>query len=285
MVHKNDMTQWNEIGCQRGCAEHATKSVTVKLGRPHGYADLTSIPERFAQRFTIDVWDTEKTPVDGGPYCPARDAVSETILSHGIWEPQETAVLMMAIEAIGPERCLFVDYGSQLGWFSTLAARMGAAVLPVEADPDCVHLAERNILRNQSPEAATMLHDERVTPDSKPWAVSDLLSDASVVAKIDIEGAEVDAVRMMQEWIDAGRVKYMLIEISPVFNDTYPDLVIGLVENGFIPYKLPPKQSPPIQIDSLEALRPFGVRGTYAEIKREVASWHQRDLLFVHGGL
>lgn len=280
--HPRDMSFWTEIGCQRGCGFHVATTKNIVLGAPHGYHDLTGIPRRFAQEFEIEVWDTSITPVDGGPYCPARDAVSETILSHGIWEPAETAVLLCCFET-APQG-LFIDFGSQVGWFSTIAARQGMNVIALDADPECVNLSYQNLYNNAPVLTSVGAHWERLGPDVAPFGLNDEPR-LTTIAKIDVEGAERWAIRKLQPLIDERWVTHILIEISPVFNDSYPDLVVGLLRDGYQAYGLPLKRNPPHMIAALEDLIPWHIKGSHSEIRSEVASWHQRDVLFVLGGI
>jgi len=282
MPHKNDMTHWNHIGCQRGCEAHAARPVRVDLSKPHGYGDLTPIPSRFGYQFDLDVWDTSITPVDGGPYCPARDAVSETILSHGIWEPQETAIMLMCFEALPGG--LFIDIGSQLGWFSSIAALSSMTVIALDADPDCVELTHRNLVHNVQMLGSIGAYNERLGPDVEPFAVNEH-PDLPTVVKIDVEGAEVDAIRKIQPLIDDGWVKYMLIEISPVFNDTYGDLINDLVKQDYVPYMLPPKRTPPVVLNRLMDLEGYELPHEPRDIARYIEGLHQADLFFALGGL
>ena len=268
------MTDWSEIGCQRGCAEHPTRIVDIHLGGPTPYHDYTPIPNRFACEFQMEVWDTDQMPVDDNPlWCPAHDAVSETILALGVWEPQNTTVLMLAWEAVGDD-CVFLDIGMQLGWFSQVAGALSTASVGVEADPIVVELLERRDL--------TVVH-ERIEAG---WHLGGELSgDARMVVKIDIEGAEEHAVAGLAEFIDAGQVPFILMEVSPVFNDSYPELVTSLMDRGYHAYNMPPKQIPPVKIDQLTDLLPYRLVGDFGEVWDEVASWDQRDVLFVMDGV
>ena len=268
------MTEWDEIGCRRGCAEHPTRVVDVKLGGPTAYKDLTPIPERFACEFQIEVWDTDQMPVDVDPlWCPAHDAVSETILSLGVWEPQNTTVLMLAWEAVG-DSCVFLDIGMQLGWFSQVAGALGTAAVGVEADPTVVGLLENQDL--------PVIH-ERIGPG---WFLGgELVGGAQVVVKIDIEGAEEHAVNGLMPLIVDGLVPFIMMEVSPCFNDSYPHLVAELIIRGYEAYRMPPKRNPPVVIDQLADLIPYRLDGNVDEVMATVASWHQEDLFFALGGI
>lgn len=76
-----------------------------------------------------------------------------------------------------------------------------------------------------------------------------------------------------------GLVASMLIEVSPVFDGYYPDMVVDLIGAGYDEFVMPPKRYPPTQIRSLADFPPL--TGTVGEIRRTVAGWHQEDVLFV----
>lgn len=282
MPRANDMTHWPEIACQRGCAEHPTKIVPIHLGGPTRYRDLTPIPNRFAMDFEIMVWDTDRTPVDGGAYCPARDAVSETIISHGVWEPRETVVMMLLWEAI--ERCVFFDFGAQIGWFSTIAEMRGVPTHAWEADSATANVLARNLAQSSIAtftQQTSVIHRDRITTALDPLNPSQ--SHAPIVAKIDVEGAERDVIRILEAPIALGLVEALLMEVSPVFNDSYPDLVADLIDRGYEAYLMPPKHHPPHRLDSLADLAPEHI--SRIGVREVVASWHQEDVLFVQGGV
>lgn len=279
MPHPNDMTYWPEIGCKRGCAEHAVTAASVSLGGPTGYRDLTDIPQRFARDFVIAVWDTDKTPVDGGPYCPARDAVSETILSHGIWEPAETTVMLLCFEATPGG--LFIDFGCQLGWFSTLAAMSGMNVIALDADPHCVDLTNHNLVSHVPLLGSVGAHLERLGPDVEPFAVDETIP-VPIVVKIDVEGAERYALRKIASLIEARMVDYILIEMSPVFNDSYSGIAERLMDDGFVGYEMPAKRNPPHQLQRLDDLKRWQLTDDDID---NIPNWHQKDVLWARGGI
>lgn len=70
-------------------------------------------------------------------------------------------------------------------------------------------------------------------PTDEPWRV----------VKIDLEGAEDEALRVLAPVIAAGAIEHMLIEVSPVFRgvEHYAGLVRGLMDAGYVVYRLPPK--------------------------------------------
>lgn len=270
--HANDMTAWPTIACQRGCHQHVSRHVDVDLAGEHGYRDLPQIPERLATQFSLWVWDPEVHPVGPGDYCPARDAVSETIVSHRIWEPRETALTLDVLH----DGDLFLDLGCQIGWYSVLAATIGAQVVAVDAELANLQLAARSLAEVHDA-ARHKTQMVRIAAQSEPFPVRRYR-----LVKIDIEGAEADAVRMLGPAIDAGTVDHLMLEVSPVFTSGdayhYPRLLASLAASGFELYELPPKQHHP---------RPFTTAREYLESMRldarpgwqdEVAAWHQADV-------
>lgn len=275
MNHPNNMTAWDEIRCQRGHDEHRSLMASVSLGGPTGYHDLTSIPLDLRVDFHMLVWDPARHPVDGGPYCPAHDVVSETIDNIGCWEPRETTMMLRAFGAPGRH---FVDFGSQIGWYSMIAACRGQHVHAFEADAANSELMLQSLKFNGFADVDFI---RGRVGSSTPTL--DVLDAPISVAKIDLEGAEDQAVRVLGPNLDAGNVEAMMIEISPCFDDYYPALVRDLMDRGFRAFKLPPKHDPPYEIDGTPAsLARWELTG---DVEVQVASWHQEDVWFVREDL
>jgi hypothetical protein len=272
------MSTWDEIACQRGHTTHATRQVTVDLSQPHGYGDYPQVPARLARAFEMFVYPPDVYGVDGGPYCPAFDAVSETIISHGIWEPRETILTLTVCESAIEEHSFLLDFGAQLGWFSLLAASCGVHALAFDADAVNVETLKRSAALNPWGEHIVCPPAERIGPESPqfvPGAPGPIR-----LAKIDVEGAEDHVIRSLWPSIEAGNVDHLLIEISPVFADYYPDLVASLIDAGYEAYLLPPKQSPPLLLDDPEHdLAPFRLDTMRAHrLRQTVSEWHQEDV-------
>lgn len=208
--------------------------------------------------------------------CPAHDAVSETIVGLRVWEPRETTLTLQVCSSAEPGQVM-VDFGSQVGWFSLLAASCGMAVHAFDADAADVEILRTSAAINDWGERV-LVDQYRVGPESEPWEPQPIR-----FAKIDIEGAEDQAVRVLWPSIEAGLVDHMLIEVSPVFADYYPDLVASILDAGYTGYLLPPKSQPPARLDvfpdDLEAgrLDPATVRET-------VAGWSQENVWVARDG-
>lgn len=267
------MTGWASIGCAvTEPHEHKLTTVTVDLSQPHGFYDYPQVPERLVPPpFTMPVWDQTAAPA-ADEWCPARDAVSETLLNLGIWEPPET-IVMLDVFGRMPNGSLFLDVGAQLGWYSRLAQLSGLDCWLFEADPDVY-----KVLTHQG--EAWMVTNVRISPSTA--RINPLRPGGRrYCTKIDVEGAEPEAVEMLWPIIEANRMDFMLIELSPTFHDRYPSLVRRLMGTGFDMGTIPDKSTPPATLNSLDDLRWI----TYPD---EAADWvagqHQINALFARWG-
>lgn len=275
--HPNDMSAWSEITCQRGHTEHTTRKITVDLAAPHRYGDYPQVPTRLQRAFDMHIYDPDLYPVDGGPYCPAHDAVSETIISHHIWEPRETILTLRVCSTATTENAMVLDYGAQLGWFTWLALASGCFVIPFDADAENIRAMKATARANEWQILPIHARIDKRAPSY------DGLSRVRLV-KIDVEGAEGAVVRSLAHHIERGWIDHLLIEISPCFADYYPDLVCNLIDAGYEAYLLPPKQSPPLSLDDPEHdLAPFRFDTlTRPTLRALVAAWHQENCWFKH---
>lgn len=274
MTHPNDMSAWPEIRCQRDHHAHTAITVDVDLARPHGYHDLPAVPPRLARAWRMRIYDPDKYPVDDGPYCAAHDAVSATITNQGIWEPAGTIMASQVCSTADPTQ-IVVDLGAQIGWFSLIAAAWGLLVRAYDADATNLRLLRESARLNGWTDLIKAKHlriDATTKPILKPQPIR--------LAKIDTEGAEGDAVRVLWPVIEAGLVDHLLVELSPTFRPGahYPDLASRLLAAGFDAYQLPPKQQPPACLDDPDRdLKPL----SESEL-REIAGreGHQEDVWF-----
>lgn len=279
MTHPNDMTQWADIDCQRGHETHDSVPVAVGLGVvEHGYHDYPQVPQRLARNFVMEVWPPEKYPVDGGPYCPAHDAVSATILSHHIWEPRETILTLSVLSS--PEPGLVYDIGAQLGWFSLLAASCGRHVIAFDAEAENLRLLASSAEANGWEDSIELVHVRIGAQAPVPE------NDGRIrLAKLDIEGAEEAAVDGLWPAIEEGRLDFMMMEVSPCFHEGYPELVQRVVGAGYRAYALPPKRQPPWPLDDPEHDMEAGRLDTLTGMRDLIAGWHQEDVWFAREGV
>ena len=204
-----------------------------------------------------------------GFWCDLRNSLAREVFFLGNYEPQETLLLPALLRA--GDTC--VDVGAHWGYFSLLAgARVGRTgrVLAVEADPRVFSTLQRTLALNPSlpiealqvaaaAERGTLVlngFDER----GDNWGISsvatsqggtrfdvaaeplDALMEAQGVKdvgllKMDIEGAEVLALRGADRLLREKRVRTLLLELHPpqiaALDSSVPAILALLRERGY----------------------------------------------------
>jgi hypothetical protein len=246
------MTLWPVISCQRGHTEHPTTLRTIVLGGKTPYEDYAPIP--FRMKFDMEVFEPE--PHDDHSYCPAADAVSETIKELGVWEVPETIVLVDLFRR-NPKH-IFIDMGAHIGWFSMLALQCGLDAMSIEADPVTYSVLSRNTDRAVKFGGNSFRVLERITgPCPALAAMAHNINDGQwtgAIVKIDIEGAEPEAILALWPLLKLHQIDHILMEVSPAFHDGYPELVADLMRQGFVMRRLPHKQIPPQPLETVHHL-------------------------------
>ena len=262
-----------EWGCEEACPSHPTQTIDVHLNGQPRVRDYPPVPRRLARTITMDVWDWRQfTNAPGGPghYCPAHDIISECLDTQGMWEGYGT---LLVLDHLTRTDGLMVDVGSQLGWYSALAASCGNDVLAVDADPECVPLTLANAGRCDVDVQAvrgTTGEGAQVLP------VGDRVS----FLKVDVEGAEDHVVRVFRPLIEANLIDAMMLEVSPVFADHYPDTLTVILEAGYNMWLVPEKGTDlrGFGDDPLGWIAAKGERVTVGNVEALCADMHQRDV-------
>lgn len=175
------------------------------------------------------IWDWEQYMGFAG-YCSGQDEVSKSIDLQQVWEKADTAYFW---KVLGEQPGNVADFGSHIGWFSTLAARRGCNVWALDSDPENAQLLEKNMdLRPLSADFGFYLG----------WA-SDGVGppfDHIRLMKVDIEGHEDEALNLTRHLWQDRRIDYGLWELSPIFEqrdgimaESYAALVDEIASYGY----------------------------------------------------
>jgi hypothetical protein len=224
------------------CRGAAMKVMHIDLKQAHVFPDITPIPQRFHREFDICLNEVQDDTSDW--------VVSDAIAKHGVWEPMETTFLSSAFMAADPAKTLFLDLGSHIGWYSLLANTYDIPTIALDLNRQQLACLAQVI------HGGVVLLNEWIDVD---WQIPVLAAAASkLIVKMDIEGSEVDAVNGMWDQFKTKRISHCLMEVSPVFNGSYPDLLTRLIDLGYWCYVMPEKTTPPpVFKDAVRFLRRY----------------------------
>lgn len=201
--------------CEAGHKEHVRVRVKTKQG-------------------LMEVWNWGLYR-DFRGYCTGQCDVSRTLFNNGVWEEPETELVRKLLKK-NREGGLVLDIGCNVGWYSLLALRYGYSVIAIDGDQENCDITKRNILGQHSSKVnATVLHKwiDINTAKEEGGNFGEIY-----LFKSDIEGLDAAAVEWVRDSFEQQLVKYALIEVSPVFNDTYGPMVDKLLGWGYKPYDL-----------------------------------------------
>lgn len=252
-----------ENHCDAGHDSHDTIQIQIDLSE-HTVPDVPVSTGRMLMN--LYDWAT----YHGIPcYCPANDEVSFSIATQGIWEGFETCLALDILRQPG----LVLDFGANLGWYSTLAALADCEVLAVEADEENVEVLVENARLNN-------VEDRIVT--CRGWIGADTPAVSAGprirFLKSDVEGAENHVMRVCEPLFAAGLVDYALLEVSPIFGDHYPAIIAEANSFGYDSFLVPDKGFSPTEF----ANDPIGsTRSTPIRPGEIVPELRQRSVLLV----
>lgn len=194
-------------------AEHGRHDRIIVEARPYG-----------SKKYSMEVYDYEKYRDTVG-YCTGDDVVSRSISESGMWEGWDTKALLSHDVFSGG---VVLDVGSHIGWYSLLAAYRGCEVYAFEGDSENAEVLRNNVSLNHLDKRVSVFE----TWVGEGWT-PDINFDRVDLIKIDIEGKDAFAVEAFRSLIDDRKVNHLLVEISPVFGEGYPQLVESICRAGY----------------------------------------------------
>lgn len=274
--------------CRNGHGTHIHKTVEVSLlGEHKGIEDVPPVKNEFETNFKMNIYDWQSYffTKDGNEtyplyedYCPGQDIISYSIDQQGVWEAYET-LLVLDILSNGNKEDVVLDFGSHIGWYSIISALKGYKVGAFDALKENIDLLEQNAKENGL--------QYKVFPflswidDTAPMLPAD--KESVHFVKIDIEGLENNAFRMVEPLVTARKVNYLMIEVSPVFGDYYPDLIERIAKNGYRVFQIPGKG---YDLEKQYADNPLDTVKNYCEIpesgrRKYIQSLSQENFLLI----
>jgi FkbM family methyltransferase len=171
-----------------------------------------------------------------------RNYVDRQISFYGEFEGPQLDMMLAAMERHGCD--LFLDVGANIGYYSLIAAKRGAAEKVMSFEPDRRNLAQfhANMLLNKSPEEIEIIAkavsaesgrvkflpaletftgqsrvaDDQASIEIEAVALDDVIDqrDRSIFVKMDIEGHELEALAGMDRLISENRI-FLQVESFP----------------------------------------------------------------------
>lgn len=271
------------LGCHAGHEAHATRRVTVTLCGQGIVHEYPAIPPHLATAIDLDVYAYERYAGFRG-YCTGQDESSAALSLGQVWEGYETLLTLAILHAGADLDRVVLDFGAHLGWYSTIAAVWGYDVIAFEADAENAARCAGNARLNQ------VDHRVHVVPTWIDETTPALPADGPEVEllKSDLEGSEHHVERVCRDLFAAGRVRYALLEISPVLADHYPETVARIAAAGYAVHDIPSKGAPAalraaFEADPLAAIRHCRIPA--ADLRAYVAGLRQSNFLFVREDL
>jgi len=190
-----------------------------------------------------------------------KEYITRSILENGYWEKHSSELVH---EILKKDKLLFIDIGANIGYYSLLAASIGIKCIAFEPIQKNYRLFEKSIKQNNFQHliklykialgeehkmvefniinhnmgGATMYDFiDKIEADYKEnvmiFLADDLLLpiEQEMFIKMDVENMEVSVIKGMIQTLSKGKVKYLLMEISKVIDQT--ELFTILKEKGF----------------------------------------------------
>ena len=193
--------------CQYGHAKHDTIIIDTNIGK-----------------MTVYNWEKYKNQKN---YCTGQDDVSRTLINTGIWEENITTRIKSILSS-GNRKNIVIDIGSHIGWFSRIAIRSGYSVVSIESNQEHISNFKKNM--DATLKDWIVIYNIKLGPAITPI---DIEESKAELMKIDIEGDEIYALQTFQKWFEKGRIKNVIMEISPTFNKSYPGIVDNMRRWGY----------------------------------------------------
>jgi hypothetical protein len=217
------------------------QTVHVELAaRYDALSDVAGFAERFCIGFDLDVFTLNPPEtLCYGDYDHGGDSVSDALINQGVWEAQESTVVVDILKSVPG---LVLDFGAHIGWYAVLAGLFGNhPVIAFEPDGRAVEVLRRNGARNgvdltiRQVKVVQGFHVGRVDVDV-------------ALLKCDIEGDDCHAVAGCSQLFADHKIAYALIEVSPIFTADgrstcdYVEMAGFLIEDcGYKAYRIPVK--------------------------------------------
>lgn len=165
---------------------------------------------------------------EGLKWCTGWDVVSKNIINGGIWDKKGSEIITDLLEKESREGGIVLDFGSHIGWYSILCAKMGFDVWAFDESEENCKILRKNAKLNKVSDKIKIIH-EHVGKD-----FSIRVNKPVLLVKADVEGAEPYVVNALKDSLIQKAIKYLYLEVTPAFNEGYETMVQNLDNCGYL---------------------------------------------------
>lgn len=160
------------------------------------------------------------------------DIISKCIEKDNCWEPFQTEITN---EILKDGNHIFIDVGSHLGYYSLLASLYNNNIISIEINNKYIELFNKSIKINniKNIELYNKCVDKNFSLNSK------IDTDTYIkLIKCDIEGYEIEFIDSIYNRLKNKKIENLILEISPLFRDNYPEYVKKIYDIGYYVYDI-----------------------------------------------
>ena len=203
----------------------------------------------------------------------SRDIICRCLENDRVWEPFQTEI---TTEILKSTNGIFVDVGCHIGYYSILASLLGKKSLSFDLDYDYLNLFEStkdlNNLNNIT------IFNQKV---DKNFDSKNIINDQKIcLLKIDARGSEAE---ILTKFLDF-KIPYIVAEISPKFNNTYPKICKKMIDLNYRIYDigLSPQRKLKFNTDHLDNLEKLEI--DYQNLDSYISNikYGQTNFLFIN---
>lgn len=207
-----------------------------------------------------------------------KDYISNSILVYRCWEPNISNIFNNILENNGAAKNIIIDIGCNIGYYSILCSKNKSVseIYSIDANNDNIHMLKMSCYLNRSDnikiintcisdksdilykcinkDFATSVNniggfayaktiDNNTNDNIKSITIDDLIKNYNIenvtIMKIDIEGGELNALKGAVQTLQTNKIKNIIIEISPKFNNDGIEILELLKYNGYDMFNIP----------------------------------------------
>jgi hypothetical protein len=163
------------------------------------------------------------------------DIICKCLKKDGCWEPFQTEITREILTE--KTEGVFLDLGCHIGYYSILASSLGIKTYSVDGNNKFLNLFRESIKIN-SLENIEIINSVISSDFDLELFISKHNINQIKLIKMDLEGSETNIIKLFEPLFLNKKINNLIIEISPKFNNDYPELCRYIFNHGFKIYDI-----------------------------------------------